>query len=90
MPFNDEVYFSTVHSSGKKVERRAALNRVLDRLNESCRQILLMAYVQGYSRREIAESLGIKEEAVRVRLFRCVKSARTVLDGPVEPSGQHA
>jgi RNA polymerase sigma-70 factor (ECF subfamily) len=90
VPLNDDVYLSTVQNPGKKVERRAALNMVLDRLNKSCRQILLMAYVQGYSRREIAEFLGIKEQAVRVRLFRCAKSARAFLEGPVEPSGQHA
>ena len=90
MPFNDEIYSSVRHGSGKEIERHTMLNRALERLNEGCRQIIFLAYVQGYSRREIAESLGIKEEAVRVRLFRCVRSVRAFLEGPGEPGGQHA
>lgn len=90
VPFNDASYSSTRHSSDKSVERRAAISRILDRLNENCRRLLLLAYVQGYTRKEIAESLGIREETVRVRLFRCVRSARILLEGSAEPDEQHS
>jgi RNA polymerase sigma-70 factor (ECF subfamily) len=66
---------------GDALERHALLDRILERLQASCRQIVMFAYVQGYSRKEIAECLGISEEAARVRLCRCLKRARALLSG---------
>lgn len=65
--------------SGEETERHTILGRILERLNEGCRQIVLLAYVQGYSREEISSLLGVSEEAVRVRLYRCIRSARAVM-----------
>jgi RNA polymerase sigma-70 factor (ECF subfamily) len=73
---------STHRTSGDGIERDALLKRILAQLKRGCREILLFAYVQGYSRKEIGERLGISEEAARVKLFRCMKEARTLLDGP--------
>jgi len=64
--------------SSDDVERRALLNEILGRLDESCRQVLLLAYVQGFSRKEIGERLQISEEAARVKLFRCIRNARAM------------
>ncbi len=65
--------------AGADIERLALLDRILARLEPSCREIILLAYVQGYSRREIGERLGISVEAARVRLCRCLQQARSLL-----------
>jgi RNA polymerase sigma factor (sigma-70 family) len=68
-------------SSADRTERRAVLDRVLDRLDEGCRKIIDLAYVQGYSRLEISKRLGVSEAAVRVRLYRCIRKARALMEG---------
>jgi RNA polymerase sigma-70 factor (ECF subfamily) len=67
--------------SGDDLERRALLARIMGKLNEKCRQIIHLAYVQGYSRKEIGSHFGISEKAARVSLFRCIQQARAMLDG---------
>lgn len=69
---------------GEAMERHKMIDRILEHLNEGCRQIILLAYVQGYSRKEISNRLGITEQAARVRLYRCVRNARSLLSGPGE------
>jgi len=73
---------SMLRTPGDHIERRAVLNRVLGQLNKGCREILLFAYVQGFSRKEIGERLGVSEEAARAKLFRCLKGARALLSTP--------
>lgn len=67
--------------SGKDVERGVMLNRILERLDERCRQIIHLAYIQGLSRKEIGGRLRISEEATRVKLCRCIQNARDMLAG---------
>ncbi|MEJ2722344.1 MAG: sigma-70 family RNA polymerase sigma factor [bacterium] len=64
--------------SGADLERRIVLERILEKLNQGCREIIVFAYVDGLSRREIGRRLGISEEAARVKLCRCIKSARAL------------
>jgi RNA polymerase sigma-70 factor (ECF subfamily) len=61
------------------LENRAMLNRILERIDSECRKLLLLAYIKGYSRKEISGMLSIKEETVRVRLFRCVRKSRAMI-----------
>lgn len=70
----------TASHSGEDIERNALLDRILDRMEEGCRRLVQLAYVEGYSRAEIGAQLGISEEAARVRLFRCIRAARTMCD----------
>jgi RNA polymerase sigma-70 factor (ECF subfamily) len=63
-------------SAGPDPGRRAILERVLERLEDACRQILALAYLEDLSRAEIAARLGVSEGAARVRLFRCLEKAR--------------
>jgi RNA polymerase sigma factor (sigma-70 family) len=70
---------SVDHHSAEETERRSILDKVLTRLDEACRQIMDFAYVQGYSRLEISERLGVSEAAVRVRLYRCIRKARAMV-----------
>jgi RNA polymerase sigma factor (sigma-70 family) len=62
-------------------ERRVRLERVLGSLGEKCRRLIGRAYVEGWSRREIADDLGISEGAARARLFRCLERARELFFG---------
>jgi RNA polymerase sigma factor (sigma-70 family) len=68
------------NASGERAERLSTLDRILGRLQENCRQIIVLAYVEGFSRKEIGERLGISEEAARVKLFRCIQNARGMVD----------
>jgi RNA polymerase sigma-70 factor (ECF subfamily) len=69
-------------ASGSDIEHRVMLDRILDQLSQGCREIILFAYVQGFSRKEIGDRLGISEESARVRLFRCIQNARALLTDP--------
>ena len=75
---------------GDEMEHSNMIERILERLSEACRRIILLAYVHGYSRREISFRLGISEEAARVRLFRCIRNARALLNGSNKFSLEHA
>ncbi len=56
------------HSMG--VEARTDLERAMELLTERDRQLVWMAYAEGFSHREIAAVLNIKEESVRPLLHR--------------------
>ncbi len=74
-------YLSVDWRSGEAAEHRTLLDEVLERLDEGCRQILNFAYIQGYSGLEISRRLGVSEVAVRVRLYRCIRKVRALLEG---------
>lgn len=77
----EDVSFGIESSiSGADVERRAMLVHIMERMGEECRRIVTLAYMHGYNRKEIGQELGISVEAARVRLFRCIQSARVMLD----------
>jgi len=65
------------------VDLRQDLAAALDRLPPRHRAIVWLAYVEGYSHREIAEIVGVKPASVRVLLFR----ARNRLAGILEEAG---
>ena len=81
VPLEDGDSLAGDRSSGEEMQRNALLNRVFESLSEGCRRIVLLAYVEGYSRKEIGDLLGLTEEAVRVRLHRCIQNARDVMNG---------
>jgi RNA polymerase sigma factor (sigma-70 family) len=76
-----ETVSPAIVTSGAGVERQATLARIMEHMGEECRRIVTLAYVHGYSRSEIGDLLGISVEAARVRLFRCIQSARLMLNG---------
>jgi RNA polymerase sigma-70 factor (ECF subfamily) len=80
VPLEDTTPAPASRASGEDTERRVMLNRILDRLGKNCRQIVIMAYVQGYNRKEVGERLGISEQAARVKLFRCIHKARDIIE----------
>lgn len=57
-------------------ERREALARVLQTLNEKSREILTLRFFEKLSAREIADIVGSTEGAVRTKLHRVLASLR--------------
>jgi RNA polymerase sigma-70 factor (ECF subfamily) len=54
----------------ERTERRADLDRAMAQLKPREREMLWLAYAQGSSHQEIAESLGVKRASVKLLLFR--------------------
>jgi RNA polymerase sigma-70 factor (ECF subfamily) len=60
---------------------RIDLHRALARLKPRERALLLLAYSQGSSHHEIAESLGLKTASVKALLFRARRRLASILAG---------
>lgn len=65
------------------------LDRLFRLLKPRARTLLWLAYVEGYSHREIQEITGIKEKAVKVYLFRAKKKFAAILNRPGSPWRKH-
>ena len=72
----EETIPSPAGDQEAEAARRRMLDRILAQLDDDCRRLLVMAYCDELSHREIASRLGISVGAARVRLFRCVVKAR--------------
>ena len=59
-----------------RVEAGAAVARLIATLDEACRRLVVLAYLRGRSRREIAVAVRISGGAAKVRLFRCLEKIR--------------
>lgn len=81
VPVTDETPAPAASTGALSLERTSMARRVLDGLDEPCRELIIQAYLRGFSRREIAARLGISETAAKVRLFRCLERARSQLEG---------
>jgi RNA polymerase sigma-70 factor, ECF subfamily len=62
-------------------ERRTDLGRAMAQLKPREREMLWLAYAQGSSHRDIAGTLGVKTESVRLLLFRARRKLADVLRG---------
>ncbi len=58
---------------------RRDLEKCLQQLSVKERTLLWLAYVEGWSHREIAQALGLQEKSVRVLLFRARKKVQSAL-----------
>jgi RNA polymerase sigma-70 factor, ECF subfamily len=61
--------------------RRADLTRAMARLTARERELLWLAYAQGSSHEEIAESLGLKTASIKMLLFRARRRMAELLGG---------
>ena len=64
---------------------RIDVNRALARLKPRERSLLLLAYAQGSSHHEIAESLGLKTASVKALLFRARRHLASLLQDSGRP-----
>lgn len=68
-------------ASLEPLEEAAALRDCLLRLGKEDRAVLHLFYYQGFSVKQIAQVLGKRESAVKVRLMRARKKLETMLTG---------
>ncbi len=64
------------HADLEERERDHELRYVLQRLPQTCRELLTWIYAEGVDATEAARRLGVQSGALRVRLHRCLKRAR--------------
>lgn len=62
-------------------QRRADLSRAMARLRPRDRAMLWLAYAQGASHREIADTVGVKSTSVKLLLFRARRKLAGLLTG---------
>ena len=73
----------TDQSCGDDPETRTDLRRAFEQLRHRERQLLWLAYVEGFDHREIAQLMGLRAASVRVLLFRARRQlAGTLRNGP--------
>lgn len=53
-----------------RAERRALIRQIVEQMPEEYRAVLMLKYFEGFSRAEIAETLGVSEAAVKGRIVR--------------------
>lgn len=59
------------------------LRGAIENLPEKLRVPLLLRYMEGYSEKEIAQTLGVPVTTVKNRLFRARRAVRVKIDGEV-------
>ena len=62
-----------------ETEQRTDLSRAMATLKPRERQMLWLAYAQGSSHEEIAESLGLRKSSIKILLFRARKKLASAL-----------
>lgn len=65
----------------RRTERRADLERAMERLKPRERMLLWLAYAEGESHRDIAGTLGLKTGSVKLLLFRARRRLADALRG---------
>jgi RNA polymerase sigma-70 factor (ECF subfamily) len=72
---------STGERTGERIHLRTDLSRIFQDLKPRERQLLWLAYVEGSTHREIAETVGVKAASIKILLFRArQKLARMLRD----------
>jgi RNA polymerase sigma-70 factor, ECF subfamily len=69
-------------------QRRTDLGRAMARLRPREREMLWLAYAQGSTHRDIAGTLGVKAESVRLLLFRARHKLAELLRGHCDDTAQ--
>lgn len=73
----EERFASAGHAA--QTEAEAVLGPALKQLRPRDRQLLWLAYAEGYNHREIAEVLGLASPSIRLLLFRARRKAAQAL-----------
>ncbi|MGH9310778.1 MAG: RNA polymerase sigma factor [Vicinamibacterales bacterium] len=68
-------------NAAEATERAADLRRAMAHLKPRERELLWLAYAQGSSHREIAESLGLRAGSIKLLLFRARRRLASMLRG---------
>ena len=78
---DSEVGVDPRRDGGASPESRLDVARALTQLRPRERSLLMLAYVQGWSHAEIAQSLGLKTASLKAMLWRARRKLMTVMKG---------
>ncbi len=81
VPMDGDAGAAQDGDAAARTERRTDLQRAMAHLKPRERQILWLAYAQGSSHREIADSIGVKAASVKLLLFRARHKLAGLLRG---------
>ena len=82
LPEEDETDTLRAHDDvGRRVAGRTDLARALAQLEPRQREMLWLAYAQGASHAEIAETLGLRAASIKTLLFRARRTVAKLLGG---------
>ena len=82
VPFDDEQDASGQgFDVAERTARRLDLGRAMSRLKPRERDLLWLAYAQGSSHEEIAETLGLKTASIKLLLFRARRRLAALIRG---------
>jgi len=85
--FPEEVF--AARSTSGQADSQAMLGPAMAQLRPRDRQLLWLAYAEGYSHREIAEVTGLASASIRLLLFRAKHKIARLLRNPTSnPGGQ--
>ena len=76
----DEIHYLSSPERDNPGSERLALSDALDKLSAEERQIVVLASVQGYTSREIAQMMGMPQGTVSSKLYRSLKKMRQYLE----------
>ncbi len=79
VPLSDDLPATAKQSPAAQLALRREILGAVDKLSPSLRAVILLALVEEEPYANIAQALGISENAVRVRLFRGVRILRKSL-----------
>ena len=74
-------------ADGATIEARLDVSRAMGQLKPRERALLLLAYVQGWSHAEIAQSLGLRTASLKALLWRARRSLMLALKGQGRTGG---
>lgn len=86
VPLPDDLPAAAKQQPAEQLELRRGILAAIDKLSPPLRAVILLALVEEEPYENIAQALGITENAVRVRLFRGVR----VLRKSLSQAGVHA
>jgi RNA polymerase sigma-70 factor (ECF subfamily) len=76
--------------SSAQTDSRIALGPALHRMKPRERQLLWLAYAEGYSHREIAQVTGLAAASIRLLLFRARRKIAGFLRAQAAPAGRES
>jgi RNA polymerase sigma-70 factor, ECF subfamily len=82
----EEMFRTRDHSS--ECDSKAMLGPALKTMKPRERQLLWLAYAEGYSHREIAEITGLATASIKLLLFRARRKLARLLAPPIAPDGR--
>jgi RNA polymerase sigma-70 factor (ECF subfamily) len=81
LPETHHVALEVDADLARRTERRADLERAMQRLKPRERMLLWLAYAEGESHRDIATAMGVKTASVKLLLFRARRRLADFLRG---------